>query len=934
MNSIILSERDSLVEEVVALLEADGKDYSSQIVVFPGKRPAHFLRKVLAGKEKSAFIPPKIFSMDEFIDYVYEKAPGNINKKMETLDAVAMLYRIHTQSTIPLGGDSFLSPDFFFPLGFKLYHDLEELYIEGANPRAVKAIDNLAEENIPRQSLEKLQALSHFYKEFYQQVEKNNCSTRSSRYAAVAKEEGVFKNLGSNKIIMAGFFALSKSEQDIFKKLMNIDEGVLIFQQGPGLRETLDKLRLPFESQPVSNGPELYFYKSSDTHGQVYGLSGVFKKKLAAKEFSAQETVIVVPSADTIFPLYNHTLNLFSDNYNISLGYPLRRTPLFAFLNNLMQLISSMDKNRLFVPDYLSFILHPYTKNIRLNKRADITRMLFHAIENVLGGNTGKKLLHVREIETDPKIAAYINEQLINTEPGLTLDSLQRHLKTIHQNTIGKMNNFENVGDFAEKTSQVLTYIYENSTAPLHPFFYPYLEAFINNLDAISVSLMKDVSFGAVESYFSLFKNYITTCRVPFKGTPVKGLQVLGPLETRGLKFEKVVFLDANEGVLPDSKREDSLLPVKARRALGLSTYAEREKMSAYYFNALVKGAKEVHFFYIENSRKEKSRFVEKLCWEKQKKENKRVFAEYIKSIQYSVRLNKTLPLPIEKTSSIVNFLKTFTFSASSLNTYLKCPLQFYYQYVLGIKNKQNTNNMLEIGSFIHDALYSYFKDRVGRVLSENDLNAKEMERIVLELFERKYGDNLQCDTYLLRRQINRHLGDFIKNYQIPLVKERLIEIVDLECTLKFTENSYCFKAKLDRVEKRDGRVVIIDYKSSSNSNRVKINFNKLDITERDSWPEAIGSLQLPVYLLTYAGVKKEKPENIDCMFLLLGRMVLDEKIEAPLFANRDDIKEKYESLQKVIWGLLREITNPACVFTPTKLKYMCAGCDFNCICG
>jgi ATP-dependent helicase/nuclease subunit B len=67
---------------------------------------------------------------------------------------------------------------------------------------------------------------------------------------------------------------------------------------------------------------------------------------------------------ETLFPLYHHCLSLFdSENFNISLGYPLHRTPVYAFLNNLMEMILSMDGEQVYVPDYLAFVLHPYTKN-------------------------------------------------------------------------------------------------------------------------------------------------------------------------------------------------------------------------------------------------------------------------------------------------------------------------------------------------------------------------------------------------------------------------------------------------------------------------------------------------------------------------------------------------------------------------------------------
>lgn len=98
-------------------IKGTGKDYSTTLVVFPGKRPSHFLRKFLAKKIRGSFIPPLILSIDEFVDFVYETLEGRLLRRLEAIDAIAVLYEIYRKSSRPLGGDSFMTPDRFFPLG-------------------------------------------------------------------------------------------------------------------------------------------------------------------------------------------------------------------------------------------------------------------------------------------------------------------------------------------------------------------------------------------------------------------------------------------------------------------------------------------------------------------------------------------------------------------------------------------------------------------------------------------------------------------------------------------------------------------------------------------------------------------------------------------------------------------------------------------------
>ena len=70
----IIPSGQSLIRETLVHLQATGKDFSGSLVVFPGKRPSHFLRKALAARVGSSFIPPVLHSMDQFIDYLCDRA--------------------------------------------------------------------------------------------------------------------------------------------------------------------------------------------------------------------------------------------------------------------------------------------------------------------------------------------------------------------------------------------------------------------------------------------------------------------------------------------------------------------------------------------------------------------------------------------------------------------------------------------------------------------------------------------------------------------------------------------------------------------------------------------------------------------------------------------------------------------------------------------
>lgn len=933
----LISPGKKLIAEIIPNLKRKGRDYSSNLVVFPGRRPSHFLRKALAQEMRGSFIPPVVFSMDEFVDHLYEKNLSG--RKLEGIDAVSLLYDIHKKALNPLGGGSFMTPDSFFPIGLKIYHDVEELYIEGIDHHLVKAIGPYTEDGIPEQTLNRLQSLSFFYEEFYKIVEEKGFSTRSLRYRAAAEmvvdpEIAVFQ-----QVIFAGFFALTRYEKTLFQKLLSGDETLFIFQDGKGMKEKLAELGLrPVVEEWGNVEPKVHFYSSPDTHGQVYALRTLLESKREENDLLLDNTAVVLPSSETLFPLLRQGITMIDeDNYNISLGYSLQRTPVFAFLNNIMELITSMDGDRIYVPDYLNFVLHPYAKNIYCNGSAEITRILFHTIEERLTKYRTKTFVSLGEIEEDEKLFQLVLDKVPQNQKGVTKELLAEHLRNIHHNTIEQFLAFENVSDFSLKCTELLTYIFNNSTARLHPLFYPFSESFIRSLELISISLMKDIAFTERSSYFTFIRKYIMTCHTPFEGTPVKGLQVLGFLETRNLRFEKVFILDANEDVLPDTKKEDTLLPFKAREILGLPTYQDRDALAAYYFETLLQGAKEVHLFFIENDKKERSRFVERLLWERQKRDRTTDTKNYLKTVQYKIELKNSLPSDIWKPDTVLRFLREFPYSASALDTYLRCQLQFYYSYVLRFDKKEEISGDIErvdIGKFIHHVLSQYFLKRKDYPLKEKDIDLAELDLLIDKLFEKEYGENPAGAIYLLKKQIKSHLRDFFEKYFIPLVRGETVTVLSSEEDIRVEKDSFNFRGRIDAIIRRGEKTVIVDYKTGSNPNYLKINFDKLEIENRETWSEAIGSLQLPFYLMLYSKHTGKAIRDLNGMFLLLGRSLINREIELPLFTENDR-EEKYELLKNVLFRLLNEIIDPDVPFrSAMDRKKTCPDCSYQYICG
>ncbi|MCX6575432.1 MAG: hypothetical protein NTV82_03450, partial [Candidatus Aminicenantes bacterium] len=528
---------------------------------------------------------------------VYEERLGIGGRLIDPLDAVALLFEIHRQE----GGcgsagerpNHLLSADSFFPLGMKIYHDLEELCLAGARTSDIRELDlsREFEEKISPEARGRLQSLAAFYEKFYAVVGERGYSTPGSRSRAVL--DGLRPELFTDieKIIFAGFYSLTKVERQIIRTMMNWENCSLLLMKGRGLESLLAELGPEgvalIERAQEEIEPEIEFYKSPDTHGQIFAFNKAMEDKLRGGVGLDDKQAVILPAAETLFPLYQQTLTaLGDDKFNISMGYPLSRTPIYTFFDQLMELVQSRDEDgRLYGPHYLRFVLHPYTKNIYYpavtgtatgagseEKRADLTRILFHAIEGEMtqGRRRTKSFWKLDEIEGDAAVGEAVEEMLKGVENPPDPASLMEHLRSIHANTIGLFGEIRNVGDFAAKMARVLDYVYENSTARLHHFFHPFAEAFTRQLDGLGKSLLEGMEFEDRGGYFNLFRKVVASGTVPFEGTPLRGLQVLGFWEARCIPFEDVSIMDVNEDVLPSFKREDTLLPFAARKRLGL----------------------------------------------------------------------------------------------------------------------------------------------------------------------------------------------------------------------------------------------------------------------------------------------------------------------------------------------------------------------------
>jgi len=947
MKHMLLSPGIDMVSTIGDIILKDPGTLKDHIVVFPGKRPIHFLRKYLADKLQTSYLPPYVFSMDGFIDYLYEDHFHHTEPKMAEIDCIPILFALNNSENLVADQGVPLSLDDFMCWGFKIYSDFEELCIEQIEVGRLKQVENIAGEKIPPRIQKQVMKLSLLYQQFYKTIGSTGLSTRSSRYRTVAKDIEKFDLAPYKSLVLAGFFALTSSERALFRGLLKHDKTMLLLQKGPHIDRLIRSLNIDVTEKGDAKDPDIQMHKAADVHGEVMQLG----RLLRDADMIDQRSAIVLPKADTLFPTIQQALGFTRSAYNISMGYPLFRTPLFSLLDSIGQLLESRVDEMYYVPDYLKVVLHPYIKNILMQLSNEPTRIIFHTIKERLIDNR-YRLISLEEIVWNKTILEGCRTRLIkSTRNAITTDDIQAHIQRIHRTCIQVFERITSIHDFCEKLMALLSFLSKSSTANKHPYTNPYIETMLHALYDLKTSALGHEAFKSINGYFRLFRNYVRRIRYPFIGTPVEGLQVLGSLETRNLKFDRVYILDANEGILPNIKKEDTLMPLQVRKYLDLPTHEDRELISRYYFETLLRGSIQAHILYCDSEDKEKSRFVERLIWQEQK-ENRDADLK-TNDVFFAVTFKQKNPKEIVKTAAMLEVVKSsIRYSATYLNAYLKCPLRFYYQRVHNLASVQpmtTERDAYDRGSVVHSILEEFFLHKVGKTLAIGEDDYTNMGHIVAAQFDLAFPHSDQGAMFLFKHQVQRRMKDVLDFYAQPEFQNTIV----LECenqtspgvktqfwqalyTAPYTTrkgNSVTVSGKIDRVDKRYSEVMILDYKTGSS---VEVPKKTFDPGDRSNWYRTLCSVQLPLYILLYQGnAPGSRIESINCGLVVLGSRSIKEVYLFPSTLNQAIRKQRFEQYESAISTLIDEILEPDLPFKPTNdPEKICPGCEYQVICG
>ncbi|WP_278814877.1 PD-(D/E)XK nuclease family protein [Leyella stercorea] len=213
-----------------------------------------------------------------------------------------------------------------------------------------------------------------------------------------------------------------------------------------------------------------------------------------------------------------------------------------------------------------------------------------------------------------------------------------------------------------------------------------------------------------------LVSQLVSSSSIPFHGEPVVGVQIMGVLETRNIDFDHLLLLSCNEGNMPKGVNDSSFIPYSIRKAHGLTTIDNKVAIYSYYFHRLLQRARDITIAYNNSTDNghtgEMSRFMLQLLVESGQK-----IDHY--SLTAKNQPTPLMPKAIEKDETALSKLEEMSrLSPSAINTYIRCKLAFYYQYIAHIKEPDSDPETIDnrmFGNIFHRAAYLIYKDITDR---------------------------------------------------------------------------------------------------------------------------------------------------------------------------------------------------------------------------
>jgi len=840
----------NIVEQVSEFL----KGLERKVVfVSANKRSIRFIESNL--KPKKA-LNIDFFTLDEFARYIvfaYKFPPPKMHTLIERNIFFLKLLKYYSQRHSNFLGDLELSD--LFPWARRLSSLFDEIDRQLLSDR----LENYHYVEGPDVSKFILGGLKDLYAEYENRYRNFSYAGKNLKLASeIAKTNEFQEDAGKRVFVFFGFVYLSNAEIEILKSISSVsdcyffvhtdligrEEGFSTFDI---LDKTVERIEKPvgnvdFEevkSERVNTEFEIFeFTRTMDEVRFAAKLIGDIASGFEDKN-NPRNLAVILPKNTNVVPLLSFLGKKRPFPINITMSYPLSASDfgifVEAFFNVLLDIKSNVDKGLGFCASS-NIVLRLLNSNFLNYFNSDIS----------IEAERLKKYI----LDFEPYLICFDEWQLIYRvlEPFLRISSFR-------DTYVAFKFLFWEIDRNKLSKSELLAH-------SVKVFFEEIADTFSridNDLD-VNLRLVKEIVMQILPDIY-----------LPFEGHPLKGVQIMGMLESRMLSFDTVIFLDVNEGILPSQDRIDPLMPQDMKRALELSSYKEKEQLVRYSFFRLAYSSKRSIVLYRNATSKDekslRSRFLEQIILNhelKKKDLNFKIVDSFIlSSNEHGDGVTKDT-----FSNARIRELLNKGFSPTALDTYITCPYSFYLKYIKNIPHAPSFEEELEsepIGNLVHLILKRAFESYVGKVL--NDKGLKDAEGRALGLTDKILSKGFKFDDDVVDAFLER-ISDFKREALNEVVKFRLKRFFKnhswVDFKLEAVEKELkCERlhilGRLDRVDIVDGSIVrVVDYKTGKGvylpkqldiNDFIEQNQNySIDVVVK--LKEGIRSMQLPVYLV------------------------------------------------------------------------------------
>lgn len=912
--------------------EKFGSSVSDFCFIFPNRRSSLFFANYLGKSSNRAIFSPKLLTIDE----LFNSLSGL--KMVSKVEALYLLFKEFERLS-----NSEESFDDFISWGDMLINDFDDLDKYLADPKQLFSnITDLhqIDDSYSYLTENQIDAIKEFWSNFLPDEEKSQSkgkfrATWEILYPLYISFNKVLRDKGLGyqgmiyrdvidkinedssiikiafpdikRFVFVGLNALNNCEITLLKQLQSEKES---FETdfywdyyGEKIKDPINKSSL-FMSKNVVDFPSQFQIKEYDIPEQNYSLYAVQSNTSQAKvvtkilekiysedndNYNFDNCAIILPDENLLLPLMN-SIPKYIEKINVTMGSSIKNSSIYSLITSFAQLHSNSKANdteySFYWKDVIDIIDFPLFR-----KWVDFTQLKIRIVKDNI---------------------VYPNISLLNS------------YDDTNSGVFVKLDTWRDAANYLLTIIDKLQII--SASIEKEYLFYSYKT--INQLQNLDIEMN-------VKTFFRLVKSLISSLSISFNGEPLCGLQIMGPLETRALDFDTLIILSMNEGKFPKKSLSSSYIPYNIRKGFSLPNYEFQDSISAYHFYRSIYRAKDIHFIY-DNSvggdrSGEVSRFVRQL---------ETTYSEKINNYQvnFNLSLNNNPDYEVVKSKDILETLRHFPYSASSLNYYMDCPMKFYYSYIKGIHKEKSVTEDLEVttlGNLFHRTLQALYTPYIGNIITADIIdsiikNTTFINQAIEQSFKEENISKVSGKNLILKRIIGDYVYGTLKydRYNAPFqfVGAEMKFHSKLDLGKDITIN---LKGFIDRLDIKDDVLRLIDYKTGR-VDSVKFDIDDLFKRDKTYSPSIHFQLALYIYLVKNSDKFIDKHSQYQLESVVFSvRSLFSNPIPFRFTLVDDDYSQFESNLRK----LFAEIISPEVNFTMTQNVNICKYCDYKRLC-